>query len=70
MVAGLTLVGVSPAEALATSVLLGLASLVIGMMGGVVWLTSRDRQRFTAEQLSMVEREATSAAQSPSGKSA
>jgi hypothetical protein len=70
MVAGLTLVGVSPAEALATSVLLGLVSVVIGLMGGVVWLTSRDRQRFTAEEQSMVEREATGAAQSPSGESA
>lgn len=70
MVAGLTLVGVSPSTALATSVLLGLASVVIGLIGGAVWLTSRDRQRFAAEQQSPIEREATGATQSPSGETA
>jgi uncharacterized membrane protein YbhN (UPF0104 family) len=70
MVAGLTLVGVSPVTALATSVLVGLSSVVIGLIGGAVWLTSRDRQRFAAEQQSVTEHEAGGAARSPSGETA
>jgi uncharacterized membrane protein YbhN (UPF0104 family) len=69
MVAGLTMVGVSPSTALATSVLLGLVSVVIGLIGGAVWLTSRDRQRFTAEQQPMIE-ETTGPVHSPREESA
>jgi hypothetical protein len=64
MVAGLTMVGVSPAAALATSVLLGLVSAIVGLVGGIVWLVSRDRKQFTLEELSIVEHEAKDAAHS------
>jgi hypothetical protein len=64
MVAGLTMVGVSPAAALATSVLLGLVSAIVGLVGGIVWLVSRDRKQFTLEELSIVEHEAKDSAHS------
>jgi hypothetical protein len=45
--------------------LLGLVSLVIGLVGGVVWLASRrKRGKFTVEQQLEAERESKAAAQS------
>jgi uncharacterized membrane protein YbhN (UPF0104 family) len=43
MVAALGLVGIPAHLALAISVLLGLAVVVIGLLGGGVWLVSKDR---------------------------
>ncbi len=40
----------SPAKALAISLLLGVISVIIGVAGGVVWLTSPERGKFTAAQ--------------------
>ena len=42
MIVALALVGVSDGDALALSVLFGLALLVIGVIGGVVWILSGD----------------------------
>jgi glycosyltransferase 2 family protein len=64
MVAGLATVGVSPAASLATSVLLGLASAAIGLIGGVVWLVSRQRLSFTGEQQAIIEKGAIAATRS------
>lgn len=64
MVAALATAGVPQAAALAISVLLGLVSLVIGLVGGVVWLVSRERGKFTPEQQLEAERESKAAAQS------
>jgi hypothetical protein len=46
MVAALAIAGVPAEAALVTSILLGLSSAAVGLMGGVVWLTSRDRRAF------------------------
>jgi hypothetical protein len=43
MVVGLGLAGISAPEALATSVLLGLAQIVVGLPGGILWLTQRQK---------------------------
>ena len=50
MVACLALAGVSPAKALAISLLMGIISVIIGVAGGVVWLVSPERGKFTAAQ--------------------
>jgi uncharacterized membrane protein YbhN (UPF0104 family) len=50
MVACLALAGVSPAKALAISLLLGVVSVIIGVAGGIVWLASPERGKFTAAQ--------------------
>jgi uncharacterized membrane protein YbhN (UPF0104 family) len=50
MVACLALAGVSPAKALAISLLMGAISVIIGVVGGIVWLTSPERGKFTAAQ--------------------
>ena len=50
MVACLALAGVSPAKALAISLLMGIISVIIGVCGGVVWLVSPERGKFTAAQ--------------------
>ena len=50
MVACLALAGVSPAKALAISLLLGVIGVIIGVAGGIVWLASPERGRFTAAQ--------------------
>jgi hypothetical protein len=50
MVACLALAGVSPAKALAISLLLGVISVIIGVAGGIVWLASPERGKFTAAQ--------------------
>lgn len=50
MVACLALAGVDPAKSLAISLLLGVISVIIGVAGGVVWLVSPERGRFTAAQ--------------------
>jgi hypothetical protein len=49
-VACLALAGVSPAKALAISLLLGVISVIIGVAGGIVWLASPERGKFTASQ--------------------
>jgi glycosyltransferase 2 family protein len=41
---------VSPAKALAISLLMGAISVIIGVVGGIVWLTSPERGKFTAAQ--------------------
>jgi len=50
MVACLGLAGVSPAKALAISLLMGAISVIIGVVGGIVWLASPERGKFTAAQ--------------------
>lgn len=50
MVACLALAGVDPAKSLAISLLLGVISVIIGVAGGVVWLVSPERGKFTAAQ--------------------
>ena len=50
MVACLALAGVSPAKALAISLLMGAVSVIIGVAGGIVWLASPERGKFTAAQ--------------------
>jgi hypothetical protein len=50
MVACLALAGVSPAKALAISLLMGVISVIIGIAGGIVWLVSPERSKFTAAQ--------------------
>ena len=56
MVAMLTLAGITPEAALSVSVLLGLAAAAIGVVGGIVWVTGRDREKFTEEQVEDVAR--------------
>jgi glycosyltransferase 2 family protein len=48
MVACLALAGVDPAKSLAISLLLGVISVIIGLAGGIVWLVSPERGKFTA----------------------
>jgi hypothetical protein len=48
MVACLALAGVSPAKALAISLLMGVISVIIGVAGGIVWLASPERGKFSA----------------------
>jgi hypothetical protein len=50
MVACLALAGVEPAKSLAISLLLGVISVIVGVAGGVVWLASPERGKFTAAQ--------------------
>jgi glycosyltransferase 2 family protein len=50
MVACLALAGVSSTKALAISLLSGVISVIIGIVGGGVWLASPERGNFTAEQ--------------------
>jgi hypothetical protein len=50
MVACLALAGVSPAKALAISLLMGAIGVIIGIAGGAVWLASPERGRFSAAQ--------------------
>jgi glycosyltransferase 2 family protein len=50
MVACLGLAGVSPGKALAISLLMGAISVIIGVVGGIVWLASPERGKFTAAQ--------------------
>jgi uncharacterized membrane protein YbhN (UPF0104 family) len=51
MVAGLMLVGIAPAKALGLSILLGLATVAVGLCGGILWLLSEDRERPNREAL-------------------
>lgn len=50
MVAALGLVGIAAEKALAISVLLGLGGLVVGLLGGLVWLLAPERTNFGADQ--------------------
>jgi uncharacterized protein (TIRG00374 family) len=50
MVAALGLVGIASDKALATSVLLGLGGLVVGLFGGLVWLLAPERANFSADE--------------------
>ena len=59
MVACLALAGVSPAKALAISLLMGAISVIIGVVGGIVWLTSPERGKFTAAQAAAMAEDAS-----------
>jgi glycosyltransferase 2 family protein len=50
MVACLALAGVSAPKALAISLLAGILSVIIGIAGGIVWLASPERGKFSAAQ--------------------
>jgi uncharacterized membrane protein YbhN (UPF0104 family) len=50
MVATLALVGIPADKALAVSVLLGLAGVILGVAGAAIWLISPERGGFTNEQ--------------------
>jgi len=51
MVAGLGLIGMASEKALTISLLLGLASSLIGVLGGLVWLFSLDRKALSPDDL-------------------
>ena len=50
MVAALGLAGIASDKALAISVLLGLGGLIVGLVGGLVWLLAPERAGFSPEQ--------------------
>lgn len=50
MVACLGLAGVPSEEALSVSILLGAVSVIIGLAGGVIWLTSPERGSYAADK--------------------
>ncbi|MBR0907056.1 lysylphosphatidylglycerol synthase transmembrane domain-containing protein [Bradyrhizobium liaoningense] len=50
MVACLGLAGVSSEEALSVSLLLGAISVIIGLVGGVIWLASPERGSYSADK--------------------
>lgn len=50
MVACLGLAGVSSEEALSISLLLGAISVIIGLIGGVIWLASPERGSYSADK--------------------
>lgn len=54
MVAALGLVGIAADKALAISVLLGLGGLVVGLLGGLVWLLAPERANFSVDQTQAV----------------
>ncbi|MBR1172876.1 flippase-like domain-containing protein [Bradyrhizobium sp. KB893862 SZCCT0404] len=51
MVAALSLAGIAPEKALAISVLLGLGGLIVGLIGGLVWLFAPERAGFNTDKL-------------------
>ncbi|MBR0782604.1 lysylphosphatidylglycerol synthase transmembrane domain-containing protein [Bradyrhizobium iriomotense] len=51
MVAALSLAGIAPDKALAISVLLGLGGLIVGLLGGLVWLLAPERANFSTDKL-------------------
>ncbi|WP_291842022.1 lysylphosphatidylglycerol synthase transmembrane domain-containing protein [Bradyrhizobium sp.] len=50
MIACLALVGVPSEQALSISLLLGAISVIVGVMGGVIWLTSAERGSYAAAE--------------------
>lgn len=50
MVAALGLAGIASDKALAISVLLGLGGLIVGLLGGLVWLIAPERASFSPDQ--------------------
>jgi len=52
MVAALGLAGIASDKALAISVLLGLSNLVVGVIGGAVWLLAPERAGYRSDQTS------------------
>ncbi|RXG93089.1 lysylphosphatidylglycerol synthase transmembrane domain-containing protein [Bradyrhizobium zhanjiangense] len=50
MVGALGLVGIAPDKALAISILFGLGNLMVGIIGGAVWLLAPERATYSAEQ--------------------
>jgi uncharacterized membrane protein YbhN (UPF0104 family) len=63
MVAMLSLVGISAEDALTISVLLGLAAAVVGLIGGVLWVTGPERQKFSGEEMEKVAAESVAASE-------
>jgi len=51
MVAALGVLGVSTSGAVTLSVLFGLGLIVVGMVGGIAWLTSGERRLLNASEL-------------------